>query len=372
MIAVRHIIFLVIYLFYLLIKEHYQFGSFPYLDSSAESLQTIRSQNPAIAVSELYVPVFRDNETKKLHAWLFIPPSEYHPPRDKGYPIVVMSHGVGGQKDMGLQNYGFKFASEGYAVLIFDYDHFGGSLEQGEFVQRNLVWPWAHADDIKQVVQYVHNGKLGSEIDTKNIILWGTSFAGGHVLKVANEVGGVVKAVISQSPFLSGRNMSKKGIKERGILGSLRVLSLSLLDFILSTAKLDAVYVRIVGSPGQVAYMTLSDADTDSYFSKHPKVYLGGWQNYATARSLIVMSLYNPVDVVKDIQAPILFITATKDAVCPPGEVEVAAKVAPNAEVFSIESSHFDIYIGQTFNTITDEMVKFLNKHVPVPSRNSI
>lgn len=42
-------------------------------------------------------------------------------------PIVVMGHGMGAQKDIGLWMYGERFCEAGMAVLVFDYRGFGGS-----------------------------------------------------------------------------------------------------------------------------------------------------------------------------------------------------------------------------------------------------
>lgn len=42
-------------------------------------------------------------------------------------PVVVMGHGLGSQKDMGLHPYAEQFAAAGLAVLVFDYRGFGGS-----------------------------------------------------------------------------------------------------------------------------------------------------------------------------------------------------------------------------------------------------
>jgi hypothetical protein len=40
---------------------------------------------------------------------------------------------------------------------------------------------------------------LGSEVDVMRVGLWGTSFAGGHVLEIAAKEGANVSAVVSQA-----------------------------------------------------------------------------------------------------------------------------------------------------------------------------
>ena len=66
---------------------------------------------------------------------------------------------------------------------------------------RNLIDPWNHVRDIKTVLQALEEGDLYSSrsdleegkriyqnvverIDRQRILLWGTSFAGGHMMQV--------------------------------------------------------------------------------------------------------------------------------------------------------------------------------------------
>jgi len=68
-------------------------------------------------------------------------------------------------------------------------------------VVRNLIDPWNHVKDIETVLQALVEGDLYSSrsdlevgkrishnvverIDRQRILLWGTSFAGGHMMQV--------------------------------------------------------------------------------------------------------------------------------------------------------------------------------------------
>lgn len=68
-------------------------------------------------------------------------------------------------------------------------------------VVRNLIDPWNHVRDIKTVLQALVEGDLYSSrsdleegkrispdvlerMDRQRILLWGTSFAGGHMMQV--------------------------------------------------------------------------------------------------------------------------------------------------------------------------------------------
>ncbi|GAA0253347.1 alpha/beta hydrolase [Haladaptatus pallidirubidus] len=46
---------------------------------------------------------------------------------DGRLPCIVMGHGFSGTKDLGLPAFAERFAANGFAVLAFDYRHFGES-----------------------------------------------------------------------------------------------------------------------------------------------------------------------------------------------------------------------------------------------------
>ena len=47
--------------------------------------------------------------------------------KHKKFPIILMAHGIGATKDMGLDKFAQRFAKSGFMVLLFDYLHFGQS-----------------------------------------------------------------------------------------------------------------------------------------------------------------------------------------------------------------------------------------------------
>jgi alpha/beta superfamily hydrolase len=93
---------------------------------------------------------------------------------------------------MGLDHYAAAFARGGLAAFVFDYRTFGGSA--GE--PRQWVSPSRHVQDWLAAVDYVTQ-ELSSAVDVERMCLWGTSFAGGHVLTVAHQTSGIT-AIISQ------------------------------------------------------------------------------------------------------------------------------------------------------------------------------
>lgn len=108
-----------------------------------------------------YIPSGNPQKCKEaLHSWLYIPA------RKEPSPIVVISHGLGGQKDMGLEEYALAFVRAGFNALVIDYRTFGGSRSEcGKF--RNHINPWAHVADIKTAVNFVVDGNLGGSVDAE-------------------------------------------------------------------------------------------------------------------------------------------------------------------------------------------------------------
>src|SRR5438874_7879452 len=121
--------------------------------------------------------------------WLFVPDAE-------NPPLVILGHGLGATREYGLEPFARRFADAGIAALAFTYRHFGDSGGQ----PRQLLDIERQLSDWAAALAYAR-GLDG--IDTDRIALWGTSFAGGHVL-VAAARDGDVAAVVSQCPFTDG------------------------------------------------------------------------------------------------------------------------------------------------------------------------
>ena len=57
----------------------------------------------------------------RCEAWLYRPQGKHRP------PVIVMGHGFGAVRELRLDAYAERFAEAGYAVLVFDYRHFGAA-----------------------------------------------------------------------------------------------------------------------------------------------------------------------------------------------------------------------------------------------------
>lgn len=99
--------------------------------------------------------------------------------------------------------------------------------------------------------------------DAKRIVLWGTSFAGGHVLVTAARFGHNISAVISQVPHLSGPQASKVNIVRRGLPCTLRMVAAALNDALRSLLRLPPAYVKLAGGRDELSIMQASCLRTE-------------------------------------------------------------------------------------------------------------
>ena len=127
-------------------------------------------------------------------AWLYLPDGAS---AERPVPVIVMAHGLGAVKALGLDAFAERFRNAGYACLVFDYRHFGGS--SGE--PRELLAIDRQLEDWRAAVAFA---RCLPECDADRVILWGTSFAGGHVTITAADDPRIA-AAIAQNPFTDGR-----------------------------------------------------------------------------------------------------------------------------------------------------------------------
>jgi len=280
-------------------------------------------------------------------AWLFPPERGGGAGRP---PIVVMAHGFGGQREMGLPEFAQRFAARGLAVLVFDYRCFGAS--DGE--PRNLIDPHRHLEDWCAAIEHV---RASPELDADRLALWGTSFSGGHVLAIGARVSGI-SAIVSQIPFV--------GIDRRGAAMPLgktaRAVLSGLRDLARAARGASPYYVPIAGPPEEFALLNTPDA-MDAFQDLVPPD--STWQNRAPARVLFQLPRYRPLRDAASIEAPVLMIAAEDDSLIPVAAVEAASKQIPDCELVVLPGTgHFEPYAGEVFGRVVEREAEFLCKYL--------
>ena len=286
-----------------------------------------------------------DVDGTALKALLYLPDNATAPA-----PCIVMAHGLGGTRKMGLGRYAVRFQAAGFAVLAFDYRFWGDS--EGE--PRGLIWIPHQLEDYTAAIEYVRSR---DEIDDARIALWGTSFSGGHVVVTAAEDQQIACAV-AQCPGLDGQEGAAMAFKQRGL--DLRIIPHAQRDLVRSWLGLSPHKIPVVGKPGDVALMTTPEA-MDAFQQMAPSDYV----NEACARIAIRGDKYRPVKHASDVWCPTLLQICEKDDLTPIGAVEETARILGDlAEVKRHPIGHFDIYTGEHFEGSVADQTAFFEKHL--------
>jgi pimeloyl-ACP methyl ester carboxylesterase len=254
----------------------------------------------------------------------------YRPGTAKGdVPCLVMAHGFSATRDDGLPAYAEAFCNAGFAVVLFDYRYFGAST--GE--PRQLLDIGCQHDDYRAAVAWAR--RLDG-IDPDRIILWGSSFSGGHVLAVAASDPRIA-AVISQAPFTDALS-TLRNVPPRN---SARLTVAGLRDQVRAWLGRPPLLAAAVGAPGTLAAMTEPDAKPGFDAIVPPNSL---WRNEFTTRLMLRFAFYRPGLKATRLTMPLLLCVCENDTTTPPGSTIKAAKRAPRGELRLYPYGHFDIY----------------------------
>jgi len=277
-------------------------------------------------------------------AWLYLPERSSPP------PVVILGHGLGAVRQMRLDAYAERFLAAGYACLVFDYRHLGDS--DGE--PRQLVDINEQLADWASAIAYARSRP---ELDPNRVVLWGSSFGGGHVLVAAARDQGVA-AVVSQCLFTDGP-ASALAMSPAALV---KVAVRTVRDLIGSLLRRPPVMVAVAGRPGSTALLTAPDA-LPGYLGLVPDGVQ--FRNEVAARLALHSLRYRPGRSVSRIACPVLFCVCEHDSVAPSKATLRHARRSPRVEVRLYPLGHFDIYSGDGFERAVADQIAFLARHVP-------
>ncbi|MBJ8341824.1 alpha/beta fold hydrolase [Antrihabitans sp. YC3-6] len=275
-------------------------------------------------------------------AWLYRPTSDSDgPPK----PLVVMGHGLGANREMGIDPYAQRFVAAGFLVLAFDYRGFGAST--GE--PRQILDIKAQRADWHAAIAYA---RTVPGVDPSRIALWGSSFGGGHVLAVAAD-DPTIAAVVSQCPFTDG-------IASALAVGPVTLARLSfraVLDLVGSVVGRPPVMVALAGEHGDAALMSAHDvvAGYGALSAQSPL-----YRPEVAARIALHVPLDAPGRKAKKLAMPVFYAICDKDTVAPAGRTAKVAANTPRGVVKHYPVGHFDIYVGEPFEQTVKDQTEFL------------
>lgn len=263
----------------------------------------------------------------------------------------MMAHGLGGVKEMRLDAFAERFTWAGYRCLVFDYRHFGAS--SGE--PRQLLEVGRQLEDWRSAIAYARSLKSA---DPERVVIWGTSFGGGHVIHTAARDQRLA-AVISQCPFTDGL-ASSLAIPA---VTSAKVSARALRDRLGALRGRDPIMVPTYGPPGSTALMTSADAaaGVEAITPQGQDI-----RSDVAARFALDIIRYFPGRDTAKISCPAHFAVCEVDTVAPSRATLRHVTKAPHGEIHLQRGGHFDLYVGEDFESNISQQLAFLAHHVPV------
>lgn len=262
-------------------------------------------------------------------------------------PVIVMAHGFAGERKARLPAFAERFCDAGFAVFLFDYRGFGDS--EGE--PKQLVSPWRQLDDWRAAIEQVRG--LDS-VDASRVILWGSSFSGGHVVSLASEDHGI-SAIISQIPFTSGISLAMAN----SLPDMLHMTWAGLKDAVRAVVGASPHGYPVVGRPGQHAIMNTEES-YDGYLQLFPED--SQWVNEVPARINLMVPYYNPIYKAKNVTCPALVIAGVEDSLIPATNIKKMAGAMTKGQYVEIPTNHFQPYVGDEFVNNIAIQLDFLAK----------
>ncbi|QIS02740.1 alpha/beta fold hydrolase [Nocardia brasiliensis] len=278
--------------------------------------------------------------SEQCAAWLYRPDGAPKP-----RPLVVMGHGLGANREMGLDRYARRFAAAGMAVLVFDYRNFGAS--QGE--PRQLIKIGKQRDDWRAAIAFARTIR---GIDATRIALWGTSFGAGHVLAVAPE-DDYLAAVVAQVPFTSGWSSALA----KGPISLTKVSAIAATDLLIGPLRRKPVGIRLAGRKRSAALMSATDVpEGNGRLAEESERY----KPKVAARVAFSAMFDRPGRRAKALKMPVLYALADNDSITPIKPALRAAERTKHAVVKRYPVGHFDIYFDDTFEKAVYDQTEFL------------
>ncbi|HCW4128414.1 TPA: alpha/beta hydrolase [Acinetobacter baumannii] len=295
----------------------------------------------AYTVEPLYVPC--DQE--------MIAADFYIPKTNNKSAVIIMAHCFAGLRQFKLIQYAQRFAQAGYAVILFDYRYWGGSTGK----PREMISINSQLEDWKTMIQYASTCKF---IDNRRIVLWGTSLSGGYALSLASELKNI-QAIMVQIPYVDGAETAKLYPLQRYP----QALKLSSQDYMGSKMGLNPKRLPVVDQY-KLCFMPTADSYYGYLSIVNPDYY---WSGEVPARVFFNLMRYRPIQLVRQINIPVLFIAAQHDSLIPiESSREAATNIAPFVSYHEWDMKHFDIYHGSWFEKAVTTQLEFLHQHIGV------
>jgi fermentation-respiration switch protein FrsA (DUF1100 family) len=282
----------------------------------------------------------------RLRGWLFVPEN-----RSARYPAISMAHGYAGVKEHGLERFARAFAEAGFVVLVHDHRNFGAS--DGPI--RHDIDPWRQIADWRRAISFLESLP---EVDADRIGVWGTSYAGGHVLVLA-ATDRRIRAVVAQVPTISGYQQGLRRVPPDAVTALEHLFD-------------DDERAQFRGEPPRRQQVVGDDPSVPASYRSRDAIsfYLqplppGAWMNEVTVRSGRLARIYEPGAWIARVSpTPLLMIVALADHITLTDlELRAYEQALEPKKLVTIDGGHFDPYLGQ-FAAASTVAVSWFRQHL--------
>jgi fermentation-respiration switch protein FrsA (DUF1100 family) len=262
-----------------------------------------------------------------------------------------MAHGYAGVKEHGLKRFAQAFAEAGFIVLVHDHRNFGAS----DGVIRHDIDPWRQIADWRRAISFLESQP---DVDPGRIGIWGTSYAGGHVM-VLGATDRRVRAVVSQVPTVSG------------YLQGLRRVAPDAIDALEQQFDEDE-RAQFRGEPPRRQQVVDEDPTVPAAYRGKDAIafYLqplpqSVWKNDVTVRSGRLSRMYDPGNWAARVSpTPLLIIVALADRITQTDlQIRTYEQALEPKKLVTIAGSHFDPYLSQ-FCGASTAAVSWFGQHL--------
>lgn len=282
----------------------------------------------------------------RLRGWLFVPETGVGPRR-----AISMAHGYAGVKEHGLERFARAFAEAGFVVLVHDHRNFGAS----DGATRHDIDPWRQIADWRRAISFLESLP---EVDADRIGVWGTSYAGGHVLVLA-ATDRRIRAVVAQVPTISGYEQGLRRVPPDAVTALEHLFDDD------ERAQFRGGSPRrqkVVGDDPSVPASYRSRDAISFYLQPLPP---GAWTNEVTVRSGRLARMYEPGAWIARVSpTPLLMIVALADHITLTDlELRAYEQALEPKKLVTIDGGHFDPYLGQ-FAAASTAGVSWFRQHL--------
>lgn len=292
-------------------------------------------------------------EGVNLRGWLYTPVCQI-PPR--GFPIVVMAGGYATTKEFYSDNFAAKFASQGYAVLLYDHRGFG----QSDGVPRYNVDPTVQVADYRNAITYATTLSL---IDPERVGIWGSSYSGGECIVVA-ATDKRVKAVVAQVPTIFSTLTAKRRVNDKEAEDAL--LKRINQDRLKVMGGAELALIPLFGEPGSGA--AYSTPDAIAWYSEAFKQVPYPIKKVVTLKSVDLSRGYNPGAYLPFVApTPLLMVIGERDYIVGTDiQLEAYNNLALEPKGLHIVkgAGHFDVYTPPYFEEVSDVELQWFLTHL--------